>query len=237
MNERTVQILESVIKEFIETGEPVSSRELTKKYGFGVKDATVRNELNLLMQEGYLDQPHISSGRVPTDRAYRFWVDELLQEVFSTAEKEITAIIDAIQAALIARDFKDCVHDVSEELGMLGVGYVASGNILYKSGLDALFHDFVHDSGGDPGEMYQLVEDFELLDERIAELVGFMDKGNQPVVFIGKSPITKSKQLSVVADRYQIGGEEFVLAAVGPKRMDYGRTIGFFRKLREEIGQ
>ena len=70
MNVRTKAILEAAIKHYIREGKPVSSKELAKDYDFGVKDATVRNELNELTREGFLMQTHTSGGRVPTDKGY-----------------------------------------------------------------------------------------------------------------------------------------------------------------------
>ena len=78
-----------------------------------------------------------------------------------------------------------------------------------------------------------VVRDFETLDDRMGMLWKEVRSGGEPVVFIGKSPITRSRELSVIADRYAVDGDEFLLAAVGPKRMDYGRCIHFFRALKE----
>ena len=67
MTDRTAQILEAAIQEFINTGEPVSSGLLYDRYDFGIKPAMIRLELDELEDGGYLEQPHHSAGRVPTD--------------------------------------------------------------------------------------------------------------------------------------------------------------------------
>ncbi|MBI4240206.1 MAG: heat-inducible transcription repressor HrcA [Candidatus Rokubacteria bacterium] len=77
LNERRHEVLQTVIEEYVETAEPVGSRAVAKHSRFGLSPATIRNTMADLEELGYLDQPHPSSGRVPTDKAYRFYVDTL----------------------------------------------------------------------------------------------------------------------------------------------------------------
>ncbi|HKY20862.1 MAG TPA: heat-inducible transcriptional repressor HrcA [Vicinamibacterales bacterium] len=78
LSPRAAQILAALVAEYIDTGEPVGSTRLTHTAGLGVSPATVRNNLGELEELGYLQQPHTSAGRIPTDRGYRFYVDGLL---------------------------------------------------------------------------------------------------------------------------------------------------------------
>lgn len=80
MDERKKKILQAVIDEYVNTAEPVSSSALVEKYNFKYSSATVRNELADLEKKGYLDKTHTSSGRVPSEKGYRFYVDELVKE-------------------------------------------------------------------------------------------------------------------------------------------------------------
>lgn len=80
MDERKKKILQAVIDEYVNTAEPVSSAALVEKYGLNYSSATVRNELAELEKNGYLDKTHTSSGRVPSEKGYRFYVDELVKE-------------------------------------------------------------------------------------------------------------------------------------------------------------
>lgn len=75
LSERGRQVLQAVIFEYIVTAEPVGSRQVAKKYALGLSPATIRNTMADLEELGYLAQPHTSAGRVPTDKAYRFYVD------------------------------------------------------------------------------------------------------------------------------------------------------------------
>jgi heat-inducible transcriptional repressor len=78
LSPRAAQILAALVGEYIDTAEPVGSSRLTHRAGLGVSSATIRNTLAELEELGYLQQPHTSAGRIPTDRGYRFYVDQLL---------------------------------------------------------------------------------------------------------------------------------------------------------------
>ena len=79
LSDRPRRVLATLVREYIETGEPVPSQMLARKRGLGVSSATVRNVLAQLEELGYVHQPHTSAGRVPTDRGYRVFVDLLLE--------------------------------------------------------------------------------------------------------------------------------------------------------------
>src|SRR5688572_9648930 len=76
---RSRKILFAVVTEFIATGDPVGSRTLARKYGLDLSAASIRNVLADLEEAGYLKQPHTSAGRIPTDRALRFFIDTLVE--------------------------------------------------------------------------------------------------------------------------------------------------------------
>ncbi len=89
LNQRARQILYAAISEYVSTGEPVGSRTLAKKYGLLLSPATIRNVLSDLEDLGYLAQPHTSAGRVPTDRAFRLFIDALMElRKLSAEERE-----------------------------------------------------------------------------------------------------------------------------------------------------
>ncbi len=85
LDERKIKILNAVIKTYLETGEPVGSRTISKYTDLKLSSATIRNEMADLEEMGYITQPHTSSGRIPTDMGYRFYVDSLME----TKEREL----------------------------------------------------------------------------------------------------------------------------------------------------
>ncbi|MCY0879123.1 MAG: heat-inducible transcriptional repressor HrcA [Firmicutes bacterium] len=89
MDARKRRVLEALIDDYIATAEPVGSRTLARKYGLGVSPATIRNEMADLEELGYLDKPHTSAGRVPSDKGYRYYVDEIMRPIaLDVAERE-----------------------------------------------------------------------------------------------------------------------------------------------------
>ena len=112
MNLRSKSILEAAIKEYIKNGDPVSSRELGKKYDFGVKEATIRNELNRLTKDGFLDQLHTSGGRVPTDKGYRAFVESTFDDVMDS-KKILNNHYAALASNLRKGSLKDFIEDFS----------------------------------------------------------------------------------------------------------------------------
>ena len=80
LNEREHRVLEAVVRTYVETAEPAGSRTVARRFDLGISPATVRNTMSDLEEKGYLYHPHTSAGRMPTDRAYRLYVDTLLNQ-------------------------------------------------------------------------------------------------------------------------------------------------------------
>jgi heat-inducible transcriptional repressor len=89
LSERTKRVLYAVVQSYINYPDPVGSRAITKRYAFGLSPATIRNIMADLEEMGFLRQPHTSSGRVPTDLGYRFYVNSLVAEPDYYPDKEI----------------------------------------------------------------------------------------------------------------------------------------------------
>lgn len=106
LSERSKQILEAIIDDYIRTAEPVGSRTVTRRHGLSLSPATVRNVMSDLEEMGFLASPHTSAGRVPTDKAFRFYVDSLLQ----------VRAIDPDQQDVIRSQYRSHGRDVAELL-------------------------------------------------------------------------------------------------------------------------
>jgi heat-inducible transcriptional repressor len=83
---RNLAVLRAIIEDFIATNEPVASKSLVERHNFGVSSATIRNDMAALEEEGYIAAPHTSSGRIPTDKGYRVFVDQLIQAEAESVE-------------------------------------------------------------------------------------------------------------------------------------------------------
>jgi transcriptional regulator of heat shock response len=220
MHDRTAEILEAAIQGFITTGEPVSSGWLFDNYDFGIKPAMIRLELDALEEAGYLEQPHHSAGRIPTDAGYEFFVKQSLLN----ASEARGHSLDDISAR---HTLPDVLHELSAELGLLSIAADFARDAVYKSGLEALVNNLDWE---DRDEIRSVIRDFEGVDERLPKASEKLREG--PNVFIGKkSPVTRSENLSVVCGNYTVNGATVSIFAIGPKRMDYRKVIKIFKNL------
>ena len=92
LDERKTKILQAIIKNYLETGEPVGSRTISKDTDLNLSSATIRNEMSDLEEMGYIMQPHTSAGRIPSDKGYRFYVDTLME----AKEREVAEVKDML---------------------------------------------------------------------------------------------------------------------------------------------
>lgn len=116
LSDRTRNILEAIIDEHIATAEPVGSRTVARRHQLGLSPATIRNVMADLEELGFLQSPHTSAGRVPTDKGYRFYVDSLLQvrKLTSSEQKKIDS-----RYQLQGRKVEEVLRDVSKTLSSL----------------------------------------------------------------------------------------------------------------------
>ena len=97
LTDRKLKILHAIISDYVSSAEPVGSRNLSKKYDLGISPATIRNEMSDLEEMGYLTHPHTSAGRVPSDKAYRLYVNNLMtrHELSPVDKKNIATVLQA----------------------------------------------------------------------------------------------------------------------------------------------
>lgn len=116
MEGRKRRILQAVTDDYIVTAEPVGSRTLARKYNLGVSPATIRNDMADLEDAGYLEQPHTSAGRIPSDQGYRYYVDALM-----TPEEPEESARDLVRREITARHraLEEAIHHAAHLLAML----------------------------------------------------------------------------------------------------------------------
>lgn len=136
LNDRERRVLEAVIQSYVETAEPAGSRALTRRFGLGASPATIRSTMSDLEAKGYLYHPHTSAGRVPTDRAYRLYVDSLMRPT-RVARPQAAKLAEEIASGgsaieVILRRAAQSLSVVTQELG------VALGPKLDHAVLDRL---------------------------------------------------------------------------------------------------
>ena len=124
LDERKIKILQAIIQNYMETGEPVGSRTISKYSDLKLSSATIRNEMSDLEEMGYIIQPHTSAGRVPSDKGYRLYVDRLIQE----KDREVTEFKELMiqRTDRMEQVLKQIVKDENQILAVI----VAEGNVI-----------------------------------------------------------------------------------------------------------
>jgi len=122
LSERELRVLEAVVQTYIETAEPAGSQTIARRFGLGVSPATIRNTMSDLEDKGYLFHPHTSAGRIPTDRAYRIYVNTIMRlapltdEARQTLRSELSGSRNAVEE--IVRRAAQVLGVLTQELGV-----------------------------------------------------------------------------------------------------------------------
>lgn len=130
LDERKKKILSSVVEDYIESAEPVGSKTLVEKYHLDYSSATIRNDMKVLEEEGYLEQPHISAGRIPSTKGYRYYVDNLMKE-----RKLSMVDIDYINNTI--NSFGD-VDDIFEQVADVVSKVLSTPTVITKNKTDTI---------------------------------------------------------------------------------------------------
>ncbi len=227
MTERQEEILNKIIQEYIDSARPVSSRLLESKHNLGICPAMVRIEMQRLTDMGFISQPHTSAGRVPTDKGYRFFVNNLLKDEVLKSE-DIPEIKNIFKKA--KRDVIKLVSQLTKFLAEESSGFIIFDllemNLVWKEGWEEILREPEFQEKEVLFEFAGLLDDFE---KHIREL----RPQAKIKVYIGReSPFKKARNFSIISSKCYIPEKEnAVISLVGPKRMDYDRNIALINSL------
>ena len=221
---RQKEILNSVIEEYINSAQPVSSQLLEKKYDFGICPATIRIEMQKLTDKGFLCQPHTSAGRVPTDKGYRFFVDNLLEKEFEDFEigdwfnNEIEDNIKFIQVL---------TKNLAQISGALVLSYLEKEKVFWREGWEEILKE------PEFGEKDFAVNFAEFLENFENDIENF-EVNSGIKIYIGKeNPLKRAKDFSLISSRCHLLNEDGIICLLGPKRMAYDKNISLINSLNK----
>lgn len=235
MNERQKTILSAIVELYTKSALPVGSEALLEHSRLSVSSATVRNDMATLEEEGFLYQPHISSGRIPTDKGYRFYIEYGMKEEFlSKAEeahlKKELLVLEARHARL-ARTTAKLLSALS---GSLAVSGVVNRDEFYDFGMKELMEE---PEFQELDEVCRLVEALDSIDEKLESILEKLRDG-ETKIFIGEeNPIKEISNCSMVVSPYRNAeGDRGILAIIGPKRMRYAKNKSLLEYMKKILG-
>lgn len=225
LSDRRQRVLAALIEEYVARAMPVGSRTLTERYELGVSPATIRNELSMLEDEGYISQPHTSAGRIPTDFGYRTFVDNLVETGAISEDENTKQALEALRQS--ANELDDLLERTSAQLARLTecLTIVAPNDMPHprRLGISSLMRqpEFAYTQSLIP--VMQVLEDETVL---LQILDSTAQADGTPRVKIGSENETEELAgVSVVASRFGRGEGEGIVAVIGPTRMDYSKVL------------
>jgi heat-inducible transcriptional repressor len=218
MTDRQAKILQAIVEQYAEVASPVGSSLLAKV--FDVSSATVRSEMAALERDSYIKQPHTSAGRIPTDKGYRFYVNNLAESTEPTESRGQRALQARVSSGgHPERTIRNTVDTLVELTHNLGIATI--GPQLYMSGLSNLFGqpEFMH-----PGQVQEVARLLDNLEPWLQEAAP-----NEPLsVYIGReNPIGRSAGASLIISRFRSPfSDRSYIGVLGPTRQSYRDVMG-----------
>ncbi len=228
LTSREQQILRAVVNEYLHTAQPVGSRLLWTRYGFGISPATIRSAMSTLTAAGFLAQPHTSAGRVPTDRAYRLFLENASATPSLSEQQKVTKRLE--QAATAPRAARKLAEQLSEVAGAVGVHVDADGATSFN-----LANVFGQAEFADPHVAGYLAE---LLDDSAEWLPKIATAAGKVVIRIGSENADfRVQAVSVMAIKLKVGAYVGYVGVVGPTRMPYQKVAALLEYGAKELGR
>ena len=219
MDKRKELILKTIIKEHIKTAQPVGSEGLVDKYDLDISSATVRNEMADLEAEGYIVQPHTSAGRIPTETAYNFYLENLSEKKISDAEARIFEKLLAKKDEISFKQAAKAMAKISDS----AVFWAFHKHNLYYTGISNLLHQ---PEFSETGLIYDISEVIDRVDEIIGQI--FNDLKFGPQIMLGsKNPF--SQHCSAVITKYRLADNIGLVGILGPTRMNYEKNLALIK--------
>lgn len=226
MDERQKTLLKHIIEEYAKSAEPVGSNLVAEKYMSNLSGPTVRNEMQELEREGFIEQPHTSAGRIPTERGWRYYLDNLLPER-ALGKSEQADLTRSFQSA---REPEPAVKSLAKKTAELSGEAVVVGfapNDTFYTGLANLFEksEFANQES---------VVEFSQVIDHLDEVMGKMHRqlDDDITVLLG-SDNPFGQECGAVLSAWKFNRTRAALGILGPMRMDYGANIAYIKFIKK----
>lgn len=232
LTERQKKILNLIIEEYNRFRKPIGSKWFAKKYFKELSSATIRREFNFLTKQKYLAQPYWSAGRIPTDKAYQWFVETnilnplLLENDIAYWEKKLEKLHQL--------PFFEMTRYIANLCESLTVGYLPPEEMIFKFGLKKLFEQLKELS---LLRWETIWEDLDYLDDRLKKSVQDLIQEDMQIFIGNESPITKDKNLTVVSYAIPQKNHKNLLILIGPKNLICRRNISILEAAHKILNQ
>jgi transcriptional regulator of heat shock response len=232
---RQTQILKALIDEYLEKAEPVGSENLDKKFNLGVSPATISNEMVSLTKLGFLKQEHTSSGRLPTPKAMKFYIDQLMEEREMSLADEVKAKEEVWDSRKdLDNLIQEATHALADRTKSLAVG-ATDGGRFWHAGYANIFNN------PEFSDMHTCANLFSFIEEagKLQELFFTRSQGSLIDVFFGEElDWPELSPIGIVTAHFNVQGKNGILGVIGPVRLQYPviiPTLRYFKNLIEEV--
>lgn len=219
---RQEEVLALIVKRYVETAEPVSSRYVSRK--LGLSSATIRNVMSDLEEDGYITHPHTSAGRTPTDKGYRYYIDSLMK-LKSVNNTVLRSINDEYRDAV--RSLEDILertsHLISHLTNYVGLTCLSNYEKLY---LDGTSHIIAQPEFHDLKKLYNIIKFLEQKRQILNLLHNDLASDGLRIHIGRENQLGYLSDCSIVTVGYKVKGKvSGRLGVIGPKRMVYEKVI------------
>lgn len=232
ISERKNKILEFLIRQYIKNAEPIGSNLLADYFNFEISSATIRNELAELENEGYLVQPHTSAGRVPTEKGYKFYIENFISEDESVWEPA-AGHVRQLEKTYRDRDvFAKMLAKITAEVTGEAAIVIIDEQHIFVNGMANLF---AKPEFRDYNYVIKISEIFDQMDS-LAESI-FSSLSSDLDIYLGRNnPF--NNQCGSILMRINLSPTKIgLLGLVGPMRMDYDKNVAVMRGIQEVVNQ
>jgi heat-inducible transcriptional repressor len=219
MDTRQSKLLEAIIDQFIETAQPVGSKRLLECGGFCWSSATIRSEMGSLEEQGFLEQPHVSAGRIPTAKGYRVYVEQFMEP--ATQVRSVRVKFDQLKDMYFKRKDQEAAYEAVQLLAQM-IPNVAFVTVPHKPGV--YFLGLANTLRQPEFQANPLLASgvVEMLEDRLSDVLERIVIDDKVRYYIGDEHIFSQVQsCSLLVTEYRLRDHRGVIGILGPMRMDY----------------
>ncbi len=225
MNQRQEQLLFEIAEEYLKTAQAVGSKLIADKYHTDLSPATIRNDMAFLEEEGYVYQPHVSAGRIPTEKGYQYLLKHIdWDKMPSRQEKQ------SIMSEVDLKDKEQAVRQIAKNTARLSRNAVVVSRNPSETYYTGLAYLFSHPEFSHQARVCSISEVVDHLDEVMGKILPHLSKGKVNVMIGSDNPF--GSDCGAVMTRYEKDG---IFGVLGPVRMNYQENVGRLNYIRSII--